>query len=234
MISGHVDASQGVTEEAWLGALVDAGASLQGVQAAVDTLGIGGVRFAYAQVTRNGDAASMVRVRAPVQTPVVRTWGEMRDLLEFAAIDQGVRDNAAQVLRLLADVEAGLTGEDLDDVHLHEVAAVTMITDVVGTCAAMADLGLQAMTVGRVAAGTGRVRTALGDRDLPDPLVVRLLDGFETAPGAIADADVTTPVGAALLAHFCEPASPDHQPIDGHVGRGAGPKGTRLTIHVAA
>lgn len=232
MRTAHVDASRGVTGDAWLGALIDAGASLQRVQGAVDTLGIGGVRVAYAQVTRDGARASLVRVRAPAQTPVVRTWREIRHLLAFAALDDEVRGHATDVLELVATAEAAASGCGTDAAAFHEIAAVTMLTDVIGTCAAVSDLGLDRMTTGPVATGHGVLRTVHGDLDLPDPRVTRILADFATVPGPLGDVEVTTPVGAALVAHYCE-SGPAPEPEAGvAVAVGAGTNGAHLTIGV--
>jgi uncharacterized protein (DUF111 family) len=232
MRTAHVDASRGVTGDAWLGALIDAGASLQHVQAAVDTLGIGGVRVAYAQVTRDGTRASLVRVRAPAQTPVVRTWREIRHLLAFAALDDDVRRHAIDVLALVAAAEAASSGCETDEATFHEVAAVTMLTDVIGTCAAISHLGLDRMTTGPVATGHGVLHTVHGDLDLPDPRVTRILAGFPTVPGPVGDVEATTPVGAALVAHYCEPGQPPDTEADLSVAVGAGDNGAHLTIGV--
>ena len=234
MRTAHVDASRGVTGDAWLGALIDAGASLQQVQRAVDTLGIGGVRVAYAQVTRDGTPASLVRVRAPAQTPVVRTWQEIRELLTFAALDDELRRHATAVLELVAVAEAASRGVHTDRATFHELAAVTMLTDVIGTCAALGHLGLTRMTTGPVAIGHGVLRTVHGDLDLPDPRVTRILTGFPTVPGPVRDVEVTTPVGAALVAHYCEPG-PSPQPETGlAMAVGAGTNGAHLIIGVRA
>jgi uncharacterized protein (DUF111 family) len=229
MATAHVDASTGVTGDTWLGALIDAGASLQHVQAAVDTLGLGGVRVAYAQVTREGTRASLVRIRAPEQTPVVRTWEQIRHLVSYSALDDRVLEDALEVMRRIAEAEAACSGCSPDDASFHELAAVTMLADVIGTCAAVDDLGLKSMTTGPVATGHGELSTVHGVLALPDPVVTWILDGFVTAPGAPADVELTTPTGAALLAHFCEPGpAPDGRDVA--TATGAGTNAGRLQM----
>lgn len=233
MSIGHVDASSGVTGDAWLGALIDAGASLQRVQEAVDTLGIGGTRLAYAQVSRGDRKASLVRVRAPARTPAVTTWHDLSQLVSYSAVDERIRENALGVLRRLAEAEAAVTGCDTEDASFHALIAVTMATDVVAVCAALGDLGIRTMTVGPVATGTGRLVTVHGELPLPDPRVAYLLTGFDAIRGPLRDVEVTTPVGAALVAHFCRPGGPD--PGADRRGRhavGAGLHGTRISIDV--
>lgn len=231
MATGHVDASRGATAEAWLGALIDAGASLEHVQGAVDTLGIGSVRVTYAQVTREGDRASLVRVRAPAETPVVRTWGEIRRLLAVCALDDDVRTHVVDVLALVARADADVRGCRTDDASFHEFAAVTMLADVIASCAAVADLAIDTLTTGPVATGHGVMQTVHGELALPDPRVTRILEGFPTMPGP-RNVELTTPVGAALVAHYCEPGPPPTGSGDVTVAAGAGSNGARLTIGV--
>ncbi len=107
-----------------------------------------------------------------------------------------------------------------------------MLTDVIGTCAALSDLGLVRMTTGPVATGRGVLRTVHGDLDLPDPRVTRILADFPTVPGPVEDVEVTTPVGAALVAHYCAPGPAPEVETGVAVAVGAGTNGAHLTIGV--
>ena len=68
----------------------------------------------------------------------------------------------------LADAEARVHGIDPDQVHFHEVGALDSIADVVGVCAALHDLGVDAVSAGPVALGAG-IRTAHGELSVRCP-----------------------------------------------------------------
>ena len=195
-----VDASAGASGDMLLGALVGAGADLAVVQAAVDALGTEPVRLAAAQVTRAGLAATKIEVAAP-DSNVRRTWPDVRAMIEGAGLDTAVRDRALDVFARLARAEGGAHGIDPDQVHFHEVGALDSLADVVGTCAALHDLGVTEVRCTAVAVGQGTVRTEHGLLPVPGPAVLAVLAEAGAPVGSgDADGEACTPTGAALLA----------------------------------
>jgi hypothetical protein len=84
-------------------------------------------------------------------------------------------------------------------VHFHEVGAIDSIIDIVGTCAALDVLDVDAVYASPVAVGRGMVRSAHGLIPNPPPAVVQLLHDAPTY-GVDTPVELTTPTGAALLA----------------------------------
>jgi pyridinium-3,5-bisthiocarboxylic acid mononucleotide nickel chelatase len=215
-----IDASAGIAGDMLLGALVDAGAGIAVVQSAVDAVLPGAVRIAARPVTRAGLRAVKADVGVAPGDPPHRTWRDIRDLLGAAALPDGVRDKALAVFARLADAEAYVHGVPADDVHFHEVGALDSIADVVGVCAALADLGITSSSASRVALGSGRVRTAHGELPVPVPAVLRLAEGWQVYAGGAGE--LATPTGMALLRTLA-PACAELPPmrVDG-TGVGAG------------
>jgi uncharacterized protein (TIGR00299 family) protein len=195
-----VDASAGASGDMLLGALVGAGADLAAMQAAVDALGTERVLLTARAVTRAGLAATKVDVEAP-PSDVLRTWVDIRGLVESAGLDPSVRDRALDVFGWLARAEAAAHGVTPEDVHFHEVGALDSLADVVGVCAALHDLGVTEVHCGPVALGQGSVRSAHGMLPVPGPAVLAVLAeaGAPVSSGDI-DGEACTPTGAALLA----------------------------------
>lgn len=230
----HLDAGNGLSGTMWLGALVDVGASIERIDAAVQGLGVGDVRIVVARVRRGGAPATSVRVRPPQELPPARGWGDLRDILEEAALPGPVRDHGHAVFRRLAEAEAAVQGLAPEDVRIHDVAALDALGTVVGTCAAVHDLGLTGLTAGPIAVGAPSTSTRTDDA------VARwLLDGFRIVDTG-TDGPTVTPTGAALTAVLCRPV--DTAPTGaggragGRVGVGAGGHGSnrpqvlRLTV----
>lgn len=217
----HIDAATGVTGESLLGALVDAGASIEEVEHAVTTLGVGRVKLAWARVPRQDVSACAVRVRAPEQTPDLPTWNRMREVLTYAALADPVRDHALEAVRRLVTAEADAAGVGVDDLQVSPVGALDMLANVVGVCAAIHELGLTDVTIGPVGVGTGTADTFAGPVEVPTPAVRLLLEGYELAPQPAA-AELTTATGAALVATFARRGvAPPLDPV-GRTGLGAG------------
>jgi uncharacterized protein (TIGR00299 family) protein len=195
-----VDASAGASGDMLLGALVAAGADLAVLQAAVDALGTEPVRLTARRVTRAGLAAVKVDVEAP-PSDLRRTWPDIRELLEAAAVEPAVRDRALDVFARLARAEGAAHGVDPETVHFHEVGALDSLADVVGVCAALADLGVTEVHCSPVALGQGSVRTEHGLLPVPGPAVLAVLTEADAPVGSGGvDGEACTPTGAALLA----------------------------------
>jgi uncharacterized protein (TIGR00299 family) protein len=183
-----------------LGALLDAGAALETLQAAVDAVGTEPVRLEPEQVLRGGLAATWVHVRTRA-SPVVRTWANLRGLLEEAALPEPVRLLALDVFARLARAEAAAHRTSPEQVHFHEVGALDAVADVVGVAAGLHALGVRDAAASPVALGQGMVRATHGLLPIPAPAVVALLSEVG-APVHSGDEpyELCTPTGAALLA----------------------------------
>ena len=198
MSVGWLDCSAGASGDMLLAALVDAGAPLEALQAAVDAIGVEPVRLSNEQVSRAGLGALRVHVQV-ADTAATRTWADVRALLEAAELAEAVRATALDVFARLAASEAAVHRVPVDEVHFHEVGALDAVADVVGAAAGLHALGLQRLTASTVSLGSGTTRGAHGPLPVPAPAVLELLRGVPVTAGA-APYEMTTPTGAAILA----------------------------------
>jgi len=188
-----------------LGGLVDAGAQLPAVQSAVDAVIPGTVRLVARSVHRAGMRATKVDVEKIAEDLPRRHWTDIRALLLAGDLDDVVRDRALAVFARLADAEGRAHGIDPEQVHFHEVGAWDSIADVVGVCAALAELGVASLTAGPVALGSGSIRTSHCEIPVPVPAVLELSRGWRVVSGG--EGELATPTGMALvtvLADACE------------------------------
>lgn len=194
-----VQCASGVSGDMLLGALLDLGASLDAVRAAVTAVAPEPVEVDVEPVRRAGFAALKAHVRV-AETHHHRGWSEVRDLVQDAGLAPAVRARALAAFRSLAEAEAHVHGVSLDEVHFHEVGALDAIADVVGVCAALEDLGVTEVAAEAVAVGGGTVQTSHGRLAVPVPAVVELLAraGAPMVPGPVPR-ELCTPTGAALL-----------------------------------
>lgn len=190
----------GASGDMWLGALLDAGAPLAAVQSAVDAVGVERIEVRAEPVTRQALAAMHVDVRVE-RTPVVRTWANIRTMLEGADLPEPVKTLALDVFSRLARAEARAHRIEPEQVHFHEVGALDAIADVVGSAAALHALGVTRTVATAVAVGQGMTRSEHGLLPIPGPAVLELLSAVG-APMYSGDVpyELCTPTGAALLA----------------------------------
>lgn len=197
----YLDCSAGAAGDMVLGALLDAGASLDAVRASLNALDLEGWELRDEEVTRGGIRANKVSVVCAPET-TERSYAAIVELLTKAALDARVRELALRTFRVLAEAEAHVHGVDVDTVHFHEVGALDSIVDTVGACAAFCDLAPDRVITSEIAAGRGTVETRHGTMMLPAPAVTEILTGAVLVPGG--EGELVTPTGAALIAAFTD------------------------------
>ncbi|MFJ2667596.1 nickel pincer cofactor biosynthesis protein LarC [Nocardia fluminea] len=225
-----IDASAGVAGDMLLGALVDAGAPTEVLQAAVDAVVPGAVELVRTEVMRCG-------MRACKMEPVVRTddlphrhWSDIRSMLAAAVLPDAVRTRALRVFGRLAEAEAGVHGVEVDQVHFHEVGALDSIADVVGACAALHHLAVDRVVASPIALGSGTVEGAHGTIPVPVPAVLSMTGGWQVLAGGIGE--LATPTGVAWVTALADECSALPQMRLDAVGIGAGTKDFRDRANV--
>ncbi len=215
-----VDASAGIAGDMLLGALLDAGAAFGAVTSAVSAVVPDEVAVTTSTVTRGGLRALKADVRSRAHAHPHRAWADIRALLGSADLPAPVREPALAVFARLADAEGRVHGVPPDEVRFHEVGSWDAIADVVGVCAALADLGVVRVTASAVAVGSGRVRAAHGDLPVPAPAVLELARGWEVVAGGTGE--LATPTGMALVRALADACGPLPRLAVTAVGVGAG------------
>jgi uncharacterized protein (TIGR00299 family) protein len=220
-----IDASAGASGDMLLGALLDAGAPIEAVAAAIGALGIEPIEIRPRPVRRHGLRATKVDVQVH-EAAVSRTVGDVLGLVAGAGLAPAVAGFARDVFLLLGTAEATVHGEGPKQVHLHEVGALDSLADVVGCAAALNALGLldprARVVVSSVALGSGSVQSAHGVLPVPVPAVLAILAGRSAPVTAGGAGELCTPTGAALLATLAEEWGPVPPMRIDSVGVGAG------------
>ncbi|MCU1663262.1 MAG: pyridinium-3,5-bisthiocarboxylic acid mononucleotide nickel chelatase [Pseudonocardiales bacterium] len=183
----------GISGDMLLGALLDLGAPLDGVRAAVARTGLDGWSLDAERVTRGGVAAT----RAVVT--VHDTATERRAAALLAHVEQAEAPLACRAVRAIAEVEARIHDTDPADVHLHEIGGLDTVVDTVGVAAALHLLDVTEVHCGPLALGAGTVSTRHGVLPVPAPATAALLAAVGAQVTGAGDGETVTPTGAALL-----------------------------------
>lgn len=134
-----------------------------------------------------------------------RTYREVVELVGEMDLPADVERDALAVFEILGEAEASVHGTELDDTHFHEVGADDAIADVVGVCLLLADLGVDRVVTTPLSTGGGDVDIAHGVYPVPTPAVVEIAKRADwSLKGGPVEAELLTPTGAAILAHFAE------------------------------
>ncbi len=203
---GYLDCFSGVSGDMCLGACVDAGVPLAVIENALEGLPLSGYALSAERTMRAGLSATQVRVVLEQHHHHPhRGLADVLSILQAGCLPEKVLERSCRVFRRLAEAEARVHDTDPDSVHFHEVGAVDAICDIVGTVAALEELGLDALKFSTVMLGGGTVEAAHGTLPVPAPATAELLKGLPTAGGPV-DVELTTPTGAALVSTLGEPS----------------------------
>lgn len=194
----HIDPFGGAAGDMLLGALLDAGADEGELRRILAGLGLSGWRLKVLRDRQQGFAGTRVAVEVDEESHPARHVRDIAALLSAASLPERVRRRALDAFNRLFEAEAGAHGVPIEQAHLHELAAVDAVVDIVGTCAAVELLAVEDITCGSVPVGRGTVQTQHGLLPVPGPAVARLLSGVPLA-GHAAEGEMTTPTGAVLL-----------------------------------
>jgi pyridinium-3,5-bisthiocarboxylic acid mononucleotide nickel chelatase len=183
----------GISGDMLLGSLLDLGAPLDGVRAAVGRTGLAGWELTAERVTRGGLAAT----RAVVEVTDTATERRAAELL--AHVERAGTGIAAAAVRAVAEVEARIHGTDPAEVHLHEIGGLDTVVDTVGVAAALELLDVTEVHCGPLALGAGTVATRHGVLPVPAPATAALLAAAGAPVVGAGAGETVTPTGAALL-----------------------------------
>ncbi len=226
----YLDTFSGISGDMTVGALLDLGLPLAAVREAIATLALADVEVTAESVMRSGIRATKFNVRVHGEHPdrphgdhhvhPHRPYAGIRDLLARSALAAPVRSAALAIFARLAEAEGRVHGIAPDAVEFHEVGALDAIVDVVGAALGFTHLGVDAVHVGPLPLGQGRVHAAHGALPVPAPAVVELLRG---RPVRFEDgaAELVTPTGAAIVAALARPEPVPEMRVTA-VGYGAG------------
>lgn len=243
-----LDCSAGIAGDMLLGALLDAGASLEVVRRAVQAVHPG-LEVTVEATSRHSLAATKARIIDTASGHEAdhhdhehghghghphRPYREVCSMLDAAELDPGVRTLAHSAFAALARAEGAVHGIDPADVEFHEVGSLDAIGDIVGCAAAYVDLGITELHVSPVTVGHGeQVWGAHGRIPIPGPAVTHLARhrGIPISGGPCA-MEMATPTGVAMLAAWASAFGPMPALIVERAGMGAGTRDPQAVANV--
>ena len=205
-VIAYLDCFSGISGDMLLGAMVDAGLSLDDLRGDLARLPLTGYEVRAERVTKQGLAGTKVTVEVE-HAHAHRGLADILDLLAAADLPAEVQAGATRIFTRLAEAEAKVHGTSVEQVYFHEVGAVDAIVDVVGACCGLRRLEIEEVYASALPLGGGWVDTAHGRLPVPAPATVELLKGAPTYGGPV-EKELVTPTGAAILTTLCRGFGP--------------------------
>jgi uncharacterized protein (TIGR00299 family) protein len=230
----YFDCPAGASGDMVLGALVDAGVSIDALRVELASLPLEGWSISAREVMRGAFRATKVDVavdeRHHHQHHARRTLGDVLAILRAGRLAPGALAAAERVFTRLADAEGRAHGSTRDAVHFHDVGAVDAIVDVAGAAVGLALLGAEQVHASALPMGGGLVDGPHGRIPVPAPGTAELLRGWPVVDTGVR-AELVTPTGAAILTTLATPGRMPSMTI-GAVGYGAGTRDPADTANV--
>ena len=197
MKTAYFDTFAGISGDMMLGALIDAGLSLESLQRELEKLGLREYRIDARKVKKHGISATKVDVTAS-EARVHRRLVDVLDIINQSGISKEAKKRAGRIFHQLAEAEAKVHGTTINRVHFHEVGAIDAIVDVVGTVVGLELLGVERVCASVLRFGRGTTTGAHGAMPIPVPAVAALCKGLPAERTDIPY-ELVTPTGAAIL-----------------------------------
>jgi len=216
----YFDCFSGISGDMTLGALVDAGVSLDHLREQLRGLDVPGWEISSEKVWKNGMSSTYVKVKTEDQSKH-RSLSAILDILQKSKLSPRVREQAAAIFRKLGEAEATVHDVPIEKIHFHEVGAVDAIVDIVGACIGFEALGIDQFACSPLNVGGGTAKMAHGVLLVPAPATAKLLQGKPTYSNGVQK-ELVTPTGAAIVATLCTSFGPQPPMSVSAIGYGAG------------
>jgi len=198
MRTAYFDCFSGISGDMTLGALVDAGVSIDDLRAELAKLSLPGYEFKIEKVNRSGIAATKAHVIIDPRSQKSRHLSDILNIIEGSSLAPTVKEKSGRIFKRMAAAEAKVHGTIPDKIHFHEVGAVDAVVDIVGSVIGLDLLGITQIITSSINVGSGTVQTAHGIFPIPAPATAELLKGIPFYQSSL-QFELATPTGAAII-----------------------------------
>ena len=219
-----------------IGSLLDAGLDFEVLKKGLAGLDFHGYELTAEKVLRSSITATKFNVvlveeeheHSHESLHHHRGLSEILNIINTGDIPDNVKLKSSEIFRKLGQVEAGIHGVPLEEVHFHELGAVDTIIDIVGTVFALETLKIERVYSSPLAVGSGTVKTAHGILPVPAPATLQILANagapiINAPPSENPPGELLTPTGAVLITYLASGFRQPKLKLE-KVGYGAGNK----------
>jgi len=222
----YIEPIGGASGDMLLGALIDAGGDASIVSTVAGAVLGRNIDIEVKSVRRGALVAKSVKPNIE-GSEQKRRLKDIEELIEKSSLDEKVKNRVLAAFRHLAEAEARIHGETVENVVFHEVGGDDCIIDIVGFFALVEAMRIKWFYCGTVPFGSGYGVSQHGAIPLPPPASVELLRGFSVCYVSEPH-EMTTPTAAAIIKTICQPHIPPQMVIE-QVGYGAGAREKNVT-----
>ena len=219
----YFDCFSGASGDMVLGALIDAGLSVERLREELAKLRLSHYDVKSEKVLKKGIGGSraIVIIDDGHHHHHHRHLEHIEEIIGTSSLDESIKETSLKIFRRLAEAEAKVHQTTMDHIHFHEVGAMDAIIDVVGGVAGLAALGIERVYCSPLHVGSGTVKCAHGILPVPAPATAELIKGKPFYSTGVTG-ELLTPTGAAILTTVSSGFGPMPAMTMEQIGYGAG------------
>jgi pyridinium-3,5-bisthiocarboxylic acid mononucleotide nickel chelatase len=219
----YFDCFSGVSGDMTLSALLALGLPKDKLLQELKKLNLANYTVEISAGSRSGIAATGVEIKVGEHHHHHRHFSDIRAMIQESALEEKVKEISLKVFQRLAEAEARVHNQTVDDVHFHEVGAVDSIVDIVGAAIGITHFAVDRIFSSKLPMGRGFVNCQHGRLPLPAPATVEVLKGYPVK-NVDVEGELVTPTGAAIVASLSSGVSAWPDGVIHAVGYGMGKK----------
>ncbi|MGB9699010.1 MAG: nickel pincer cofactor biosynthesis protein LarC [Thermodesulfobacteriota bacterium] len=195
----YFDCFSGISGDMALSALLDLGLPEEKLREELAKLGVENYSLYVFPGQRQGIKALGVEVKVGPQKEDHRHFGDIRALIEKSSLSPEIKNLSLAIFQRVAEAEAKIHNQQIEEVHFHEVGAVDSIVDIVGVAIGIDFFRPDKIFSSELPVGRGFVNCQHGRLPLPAPATMEILKNYPVK-GVSLEEELVTPTGAAIIA----------------------------------
>lgn len=131
------------------------------------------------------------------------SMSDIKEIVLKLNVSDKIKKQIFDIYNIIAVAESTVHGENVEQIHFHEVGNMDAIADIAATCVLIDELGVEKIVASPVHTGSGYVMCAHGKLPVPAPATALILEGIPCYSEGIKG-ELCTPTGAALIKYFVD------------------------------
>lgn len=197
MKTAYFDCFSGISGNMILGALIDAGLSLRYLKEEFKKINISDYHLKVSPVKRGIISAKYFEVCCKKNKKEI-SLSSILKIIRESKLEEDVKKISEEIFLKIAEAEAKIHRESLQNIHFHEIGAIDTIVDIVGAVTGLKKLGIKKIYSSALNLGKGNIKCAHGILPVPAPATLEILKGVPVYSTDV-DKELTTPTGAAII-----------------------------------
>ena len=200
----YFDCLGGLSGDMTLGALVDLGVDKDILIGELDKLGVEGFCLDINKKRKDGISATDVYVHIDENLVYPkRNLNDIINIINDSSISIRAKEISKSIFILVAECEAKVHGQPIEDIFFHEIGALDSMVDIIGASICIDLLDIDKIYASPIHLGTGFIECANGIIPIPAPATMEVLRDVPVYQTNIKT-ELVTPTGAAIIKTIAE------------------------------